>query len=206
MQMALIQKIFEGLYRDADGPESLPWHREEPPVLLDRVVAQQRSPGRALDVGCGEGVASVHLAKQGYSVVGIDFVAAALELARTRARTESVDLDLRQTNVLDYEPADRFDLVLDSGCLHHVPRYKRTTYRERLDRWLAPGGDYLLVHFGKRHALDWRPVGPRRTPRDAIIRLFAPMRLEAYEETWFDLALPVGPRAMAGVYWFRKQA
>lgn len=202
--MTLIQRIFEGIYSATREPEGLPWHREEPPALLDQILARRLSPGRALDVGCGEGVAAVHLAKQGYRVVGVDFAGAAIELAKARARDGGVELELRRTDVLDYEADGEFDLVLDSGCLHHVPAGKIAAYRAKLDRWLLPGGDYLLVHFGKRHPFDWRPVGPRRTRRDDIIRLFSPMRLEAYEETYFHLALPVGPVALAGVYWFRK--
>jgi hypothetical protein len=67
-----------------------------------------------------------------------------------------------------------------------------------------PGGDYILVHFGKRHPLDWRPVGPRRQTRSQITDLFSSLKLEAYEETYFELALPVGPIALAGIYWFRR--
>jgi len=203
--MTLQQKIFAGLYRRAPAPEALPWHRDEPPSLLVRAVAQ-RSAGRALDLGCGAGVFSVYLAQKGYSVVGVDFVPAALALASARAKAASVTLELHQTDVLDYDPPAGFDLVLDAGCLHHLPSSKLAAYRARLDRWLLPGGDYVLVHFGKRHPLDFRPFGPRRRRREAIIELFSPLRLEAYDETFFHLALPVGPSALAGIYWFRRSA
>jgi cyclopropane fatty-acyl-phospholipid synthase-like methyltransferase len=169
-----------------------------------RAVEQRRLPGRALDLGCGEGVATVYLAAHDYTVVGVDFVPGALELARTRAVAAGVAPDLQCSDVLDYESPDGFDLVLDSGCLHHLPPKRVAAYREKLDRWLLPSGDYVLVHFGKRHALDWRPLGPRRVRRDHILRIFSPLRLEAYEETHFHLPLPLGPVALAGVYWFRK--
>jgi hypothetical protein len=60
-----------------------------------------------------------------------------------------------------------FDLILDSGCLHSLVGGTVASYKQRVLDWLAPGGDYLLEHWGKRHALDWRPVGPTdaRRPR-----------------------------------------
>lgn len=202
--MNVQQQVFARLYRRAPTPEALPWHREEPPALLARAVAEQCPPGRALDLGCGTGVHAVYLAQKGFSVVGVDFVAAALELARARARAARVALELSASDVLDYEPAGCFDLILDSGCLHHLPSAKVAVYGERLSRWLVPGGDYLLVHFGKRHALDWRPGG-RRVTRQEITRCFSWLRLEAYEETSFHLSFPMGT-TLAGIYWFQRSA
>ena len=111
--MDLQRTIFRRLYRKATGVDDLPWHREDPPQLLARALAERSSPGSALDLGCGEGTHAVHLAQQGYEVVGIDVVPAA--------------------------PAP-FDVVLDSGCLHHLRGRRVDAYRARLDRWLAPGG------------------------------------------------------------------
>lgn len=202
--MNLRQRVFAAIYRRAPNTASLPWHREEPAALLEQAVTQRRGGGRALDLGCGEGVSSVYLAEKGFAVVGVDFVPAALELARERARAAGVTLELRQADVLDFSSPTGFELVLDSGCLHHLPTSALPAYRIMLDRCLLPGGDYLLVHFGKRHALDWRPVGPRRQSREAITQFFAPMRLEAYDEIVYRLSLPVGPTALAGVYWFRR--
>jgi SAM-dependent methyltransferase len=201
--MSLRKWIFADLYRRAPGPDALPWHTDEPPALLERAIAARGQPGRALDLGCGAGVHSVHLAKRGYSVVGIDFVPAAIELARARAQAAQVSVEWICGDVLSHEPSDAYDLVLDSGCLHHIPLAKLASYRALLDRWLAPSGDYLLVHFGKQHALDWRPIGPRRRSREAIAAFLQPYRLEDYQETFFDLPNPIG-RSLAGVYWFRR--
>jgi cyclopropane fatty-acyl-phospholipid synthase-like methyltransferase len=199
--MKLRQKIFAGMYRRVETPELLPWHRDAPALL--RAAAERRDGGRALDIGCGTGAHAVYLAELGFSVVGVDFVPAALEHARRRADNAGVALELVQSDVLAYGPVGGFDVVVDSGCLHHVPSSKVGAYRALLDRWLLPGGDYLLVHFSKRHALDWRPVGPRRVKKPDIVRLFSPLRLEAYDETFFDLSFPIG-RSLAGIYWFRR--
>lgn len=202
MLETLRQKMFSSFYRKASAPEELVWHKAEPPDLLKRLVGL-REPGRALDVGCGEGVCATYLAKAGWSVVGVDFVGEALALAAERAEDNGVELDLVQSDVLAYEAPAPFDLVLDSGCLHHITGSNRQTYRNKLREWLAPDGDYLLVHFGRRGVLDWRPLGPQRIRKNAIIRMFSDLHLHDYAEIFYDLPFPLGPRAMAGVYWFQ---
>jgi 2-polyprenyl-3-methyl-5-hydroxy-6-metoxy-1,4-benzoquinol methylase len=199
----LQQTVFARLYRRTSSVESLPWHREQPPPLLERAVAQRTSRGRALDLGCGEGTNSVFLAQQGFSVVAIDFVSAALTAARTRAEQAGVEVELLERDVVDYEAPSPFDVVLDSGCLHHLPRPRVAAYRTRLDEWLAPGGDYVLVHFAHRPRVLWIPKGPRHMTRDQAVRLFAPLELQAYDETHFDVPLPMG-RMRAGIYWFSR--
>ena len=200
--MNLQRTVFTRLYRRAPSVESLPWHREQPPALLERAVAQRSARGRALDVGCGQGVHAVYLAQQGFSVVGLDFVPAALAAARTRAEQAGVEVELREGDVVDYEPPSAFDVVLDSGCLHHLPKGKVGAYRRRLDEWLAPGGDFVLVHFAHRPRV-WVPKGPRHMTRDEAVEFFAPLELRAYDETHFDVPLPMG-RMRAGVYWFSR--
>jgi 2-polyprenyl-3-methyl-5-hydroxy-6-metoxy-1,4-benzoquinol methylase len=197
--------VFTRLYRRAPRVESLPWHREQPPALLERVVAQRPTRGRALDLGCGQGTHAVYLAEQGYSVVAVDFVPAALAAARTRAEQAGVGVELRECDVVEYEAPSPFDVVLDSGCLHHLPRGKVGAYRRRLDEWLAPGGDYVLVHFAHRPRAFWVPAGPKHMTREEAIVFFAPLELQAEDETHFDVPLPMG-RMRAGVYWFSRPA
>jgi hypothetical protein len=40
-----------------------------------------------------------------------------------------------------------YDLVYDSGCLHHLPPHRRVSYRDLLERVLAPGGCFGLACF-----------------------------------------------------------
>jgi SAM-dependent methyltransferase len=195
--------VFARLYRRAPSVESLPWHRDRPPALLERAVVRRTTRGRALDVGCGEGVHAVYLAEQGFSVVAVDFVPAALAAARARAEQAGVEVELRDCDVVDYSTSSAFDVVLDSGCLHHLPRAKVSAYRRRLDEWLAPGGDYVLVHFAHRPRVVWIPKGPRHMTRDEAVAFFAPLELQEYDETSFDVPLPMG-RMRAGVYWFSR--
>lgn len=201
--MNLQKAVFRRIYRTTPTVEALPWHRDEPPSLLERAIADRSDAGRALDLGCGDGVYAVHLAQQGYSVVATDFVDTALDATRERAERAGVDIRLQQCDVIDYQDSEPFDIVLDSGCLHHLPKGKIGSYRSRLDEWLAPGGSFVLVHFLHRPRVKWIPKGPRHLTRREATTFLAPFALREYEETEFDVPFPMG-QMRAGIYWFSR--
>ena len=64
---------------------------------------------------------------------------------------------LEWCDVVDFCDPEPFDIVLDSGCLHHLPKGKIAPYRQQLDEWLAPGGCFVLVHFLHRPKIKWIP-------------------------------------------------
>ncbi|MGW2586673.1 class I SAM-dependent methyltransferase [Streptomyces virginiae] len=45
-----------------------------------------------------------------------------------------------------------YDLVVDSGCFHHLPPHRRVSYLALLDRVLAPGGHLALTCFADGEA------------------------------------------------------
>jgi ubiquinone/menaquinone biosynthesis C-methylase UbiE len=71
------------------------------------------SPGRALDLACGEGRNAVWLAEQGWRVTGVDFSDVALAKAAELAASRGVEAEWVVADVLDYQPEQRsFDLVV----------------------------------------------------------------------------------------------
>jgi cyclopropane fatty-acyl-phospholipid synthase-like methyltransferase len=173
-------------------------------VLID--AAKQHAAGaRALDVGAGAGVFSVWLAQQGFRTTGIDLFPQATEMARARARAQGVQVDFLTSDLFSFTPAERFDLVFDSGCLHSLVGGDVRAYKRKLLSWLAPGGDYVLEHWGKRHPLDIRPVGPRRRSERAICALFSPeLTLRRSDVNDFEVPFPFGPVVRGVGYWFRR--
>lgn len=198
--------VMSKFYRQADGhPERLPWYREEPGENLVAAVSAREGQGRALDVGCGAGVFSVWLAKHGLRVTGLDLMPEAIAMARAQAEGAEVPVELVCGDLFDYDPEQPFDVVFDSGCLHSLVGGNVAAYRRQLLRWLAPGGDFVLDHWGKRHALDWRPIGPRRRSQGTIEKLFAPeLRLVRTEVVDFEAPLPFGPKVRGIGYWFQR--
>lgn len=199
---------YESIYKQASSPEQLFWHRgeEDIPSLLTQ-VAQKRGGGKALDLGCGTGIHSIYLAKMGFQVTSLDFVAKALEWARDRANKEGVNIEFIQADITEWHSSDSFDLIFDSGCLHSFADLeKRRIYKQRLLEWLDRKGDYILIHFCKRNWLDWRPVGPCRYKREKILRFFGPELVEQgfTSKLKTGLGFPMGPSVEVGKYWFRQ--
>jgi cyclopropane fatty-acyl-phospholipid synthase-like methyltransferase len=199
--------VMRKFYREAGGnPERLPWHRDNVSKVLESAVAALKGRCRALDIGCGAGAFSVWLAERGMDVTGIDLFPEAIEMAQALATERSVQVNFVSVDLFTYDADRPFDLVFDSGCLHSLVGGNVDSYKRRLLHWLAPDGDYVLEHWGKRHALDWRPIGPRRRSPALIERMFAPeLTLLETEVTDFAAPLPFGPMVRGVGYWFRRR-
>lgn len=203
----LIRQLQEMFYKRARTPKDLPWHRDAPDGFIPEVVETRGRPGRALDLGCGSGVFSVWLAKKGYEVTGVDFIPRAIEMSKERAATEGVVVTWVNADLLAWAAPGRFDVIVDSGCLHSLIGADIRRYREQVMRCLAPDGDYVLGHFGKRHSLDWRPVGPTRRTREQLVRLFAPeLKVVKHEQSEMAVPLPIGPIVQGHSFWFRRNS
>jgi SAM-dependent methyltransferase len=201
----LAKKVMTSMYAKAQSHQELPWYRAELPALLHDALRMLPEGARVLDVGCGAGTLAVQIAKQGFDVTGVDMIPRALELAAAHARDEGVSVRFVEADVLAWNAPARFDLVVDSGCLHSLIGHA-DAYKERLLSWLAPGGSFVLGHWGKRHALDWRPIGPRRRTRRALVDLFAP-ELEEHacvEELMTNIPMPFGPSVLGVGLWLER--
>jgi SAM-dependent methyltransferase len=204
--MSIAKGVMQSFYRKAEGrPERLPWHRESPSPVLDSAVAACTRPARALDLGCGAGVLTLWLADKGIEVTGIDILPEAIAMARSLADERRADAQFLIADVFSYAPEWPFDLVYDSGCLHSLVGGNVALYKARLLGVLARGGSFVLEHWGKRHAFDWRPIGPRRRSQTTIERMFMPeLQLIEAKVTDFAAPLPFGPTVRGIGYWFRS--
>ena len=199
----LMQEMF---YKKAKTPKDLPWHRDAPDGFVLDVVAARAKPGRALDLGCGSGVFSVWMAKKGYEVTGLDFIPRAIDMSRERAEAEGVQVNWINADLLSWTAPGQFDVIVDSGCLHSLIGGDVCRYKQQLLRWLAPAGDYVLGHFGKRHWLDWRPIGPTRRTREQLVRLFAPeLEVVKHQQSEMAVPLPIGPIVQGHAFWFQRK-
>jgi SAM-dependent methyltransferase len=201
-----IRQMQEMFYRRAKSPKDLPWHRDAPDGFITEAVAARARPGRALDLGCGTGVFSVWLAKQGYEVTGLDFIPRAIEMSRERGAAAGVTVNWVNADLLSWTGEGPFDVIVDSGCLHSLIGGDVRRYKSQILRWLAPGGDLVLGHFGRRHALDRRPVGPVRRTREELVRLYSPeLEVVKHEASVMAVPLPIGPSVQGHSFWFRRR-
>ena len=115
------------------------------------------APGRALDVGAGEGGDAVWLAEQGWKVTASDVSQRALDRVDVEAKRRGLHVERHHAdaNALDAYEAAAFDLV--SAQYASIPRTPDGRGVRNLLHAVAPGGRLLVVG----HDLE-----PMRTPID----------------------------------------
>jgi predicted nicotinamide N-methyase len=114
------------------------------PLLADRIASQAWPPGtRAVEIGCGLGLAGLAALAAGLNVTFSDYSPAALALAAHNARLNG--FDQFATRIVDWQspPREPFDVVLGADVLYErrcLPDVLRV-----LDAMLATGGVALLA-------------------------------------------------------------
>ena len=112
-------------------------------------AAGDLTPGRALDLGCGEGADAVWLAERGWDVVAVDISETALGRAAEAATSRWVAdrIEFVQQDLSDSFPDGTFDLV-SSQFLHSTVRLDRPRILANAADAVRPDGLLLIVDHG----------------------------------------------------------
>ena len=107
------------------------------------------TPGRALDLGCGEGADAMWLAERGWHVTAVDISQTALDRAAAdaAARDVAASIDFRRHDVTESFPEGVFDLV-SAQFLHSTVPMDRAAVLRRAAAAVAPGGTLLVADHG----------------------------------------------------------
>ena len=127
---------------------------------------------RYLDMGCGTGEVTIGLARLGARrITGVDFLARSIAVAKRNARLAGVEdrIEFRCEDLLRWQPAEKFDVLLSFDALEHVDDPGR--FLRRMADFLAPQGIAVLAfgplfhspfgdHMGEffRWQVPWRGV------------------------------------------------
>lgn len=112
--------------------------------------AQVRAGSDVLDVACGSGNATIAAARNASNAVGVDYVPALIEVARSRAEVEGLSVDFRVGDAEDLPAADdSFDTVLSVFGAMFAPDHYRTA--SEMSRVARAGGTVALA--------SWTPDG-----------------------------------------------
>jgi ubiquinone/menaquinone biosynthesis C-methylase UbiE len=108
--------------------------------------------GRYLDVGCGNGLATLHVADTlGLRAVGVDLDPAQIELAR-RAACSRTDVSFVTASATQLPFATAaFDIVSTNKTMHHVPEWWLAL--DEIKRVAAPGGYVVFADLNVPLAL-----------------------------------------------------
>ena len=153
-------EYWEGRY----GEREQIWSGRPNAALVATV--SELTPGRALDLGCGEGGDAVWLAAHGWRVAAVDASATAIERARAAAAANGVgngEIEWVVADLATWRPAGGFDLV--SACFLHSPlEFPRTEVLRRCAETVVSGGHLLVV--GHAAAPPWSRMAQHDAEHD----------------------------------------
>ena len=123
-----------------------------PPEELVRFISgyysvQNRSSIKILEIGCGPGAGpSWFIAREGFSLYGMDGSATAIEKAKKRFHDEGLKGEFveGQLNKIPW-PGAFFDCVVDIACLQHNAEDDTRTILREVHRVLKPGGRHFSL-------------------------------------------------------------
>ena len=130
---------------------SQPRFNTDPNAFLVAMV-KGRKPGKALDVGMGQGRNAVWLAQQGWDVTGFDPAERAVALARQNAEKAGVKL---KTEIVGSEEFSFGENQWDLIVLSYVGA---RDVKENVERSLKPGG-IVVVEGAHRDATKTQSIG-----------------------------------------------
>jgi SAM-dependent methyltransferase len=112
-------------------------------------VVEPIAPGRALDLGCGEGADALWLAEHGWHVTAVDISQTALDraVADAAARNVEASIDFQRHDLTESFPDGVFDLV-SAQFLHSTVPMDRAQLLRRAAGAVAKGGTMLIVDHG----------------------------------------------------------
>jgi ubiquinone/menaquinone biosynthesis C-methylase UbiE len=155
-------------FADLIAGTGTPHHRQILNPCVERLLGDVRGK-RLLDAGCGEGYLSFHYARKGAVVSGVDRSSQLIDTARSRARSEDVNIDFREGDICSLSSYldGEFDLVLCNLVLLNVSCLDKAI--SEFSRVLRTGGELVLsvVH----PAFDvYGPGGWEMGDRDPITK------------------------------------
>ncbi|KAI9036828.1 class I SAM-dependent methyltransferase [Aspergillus affinis] len=109
--------------------------------VIDQVLSLLKPESQVLDVGCGTGKPVSHrLAQAGHHVTGIDIAQNMLDIATNQVKAQFVKSDMTQ-----YEPAKRFDVIFAIFSLFNMSRAQAQSMVAKFHDWLNPHGRLVLA-------------------------------------------------------------
>lgn len=143
MSKSEAQQVWEEHYADRDRV----WSGRVNVRLAE--VAESLPPGRALDLGCGEGGDAMWLAERGWHVTAVDISQTALDRAAADARSRNLleRIDFQRHDLPDTFPEGVFDLV-SAQFLHSTVELDRPSLLRLGADAVSESGTLLIVDHG----------------------------------------------------------
>lgn len=91
-----------------------------PSVEVYEILNSLPKSAKVIDLGCGEGRNALFLAKHGCEVTAVDHSETAIEKVKKGADALGVNIKTMVCDLNEFEPSEKYDLVLAHGVLHFL--------------------------------------------------------------------------------------
>jgi SAM-dependent methyltransferase len=143
-----------------------------------------RKPGKAVDVGMGQGRNAIYMAKMGWKVTGFDIADEAIKYAKAQTKLQHVHIKtvLKGSEEFDFGK-EKWDLIsfIYEGCLEDVPGLL-----ERMKTGLKKGGILVFEFFHREAGIEMKR-NDFGCPADAekdFVRKSGGLKILNYEEKY----------------------
>jgi 2-polyprenyl-6-hydroxyphenyl methylase / 3-demethylubiquinone-9 3-methyltransferase len=149
----IYDELGERWYAANDDPVALlrAESRLRNPWVAQTIIRNHGPSASVLDVGCGAGFLSNHLAREGFAVTGLDASQDSIDVAARHDATKQAQYLLGDALRLPFPDAS-FDVVCAMDFLEHVEEPAKAV--AEMARVLKPGGTFFF-HTFNRNPLAW---------------------------------------------------
>ena len=150
-----------------------------------------KTPGNAIDLGCGTGTNLLYLAQHDWTITGLDYAPLAIEKATRKLRNYQKTLLVADvTKLSNYDLPGPYDMGLDMGCFHNLSEAGRREYVKGLEKWIKPHGVVMIYAF---------------QPSDSLVKGIIKKEMIAYFMNSFNLVnYEQGQGRPSAWYYFKK--
>jgi 2-polyprenyl-3-methyl-5-hydroxy-6-metoxy-1,4-benzoquinol methylase len=134
------------------------WLADTPrPFVISGFESGWLAPGMTvLEIGCGLGTAAAWLAQRGLQVVAIDVSSHVIGQAR-KSYPNQPGLEFRQADACaPTNISGVFGVIMDTGCLQHIPASLREGYCQNLLAWSRAGSRFVVTMHTKNQSASER--------------------------------------------------
>lgn len=130
--------------------KNVSWYQSKPQTSIDLIEKHTKSKDdRIIDIGGGDSFLAEHLLDLGYrNITILDISEAAIERAKTRMGERASQITWVVSNILDFNPSEKFDIWHDRATFHFL------NHSEEIDKYvsiathaIAENGSLLIGTF-----------------------------------------------------------
>ncbi len=161
---------------DALIKKTFPIHNDVFKAMFDYMFLDTQSELTILELGCGTGALTLYAGKEcpNAHFTLLDLSPEMLKLCEHKVKDVVAGYELVNKGFMDADFAEnKFDLIVSSIALHHLPNEEKPEMYKRIFKWLKPGGvfrcadGHYMLPVAQSHPKIWEEWGNMSRPLGA---------------------------------------